>query len=111
LLTNVTSIGHVRYQNEVHPGEQPAIVELATWQDVQALLAANGQARAERSASRCRPTKPPVPSSCRRSRGELARVEADLEREFGAKSLRPVTLPGADMGAGFQLPWRRREGV
>ena len=54
LLTNVTYIGQVRYQNEVHPGEQPALIELGTWQDVQALLAANGrgQALAVRTPSR-----------------------------------------------------------
>jgi site-specific DNA recombinase len=65
LLTNVTYIGQVRYHQEVHPGEQPAIVDPGTWQDVQALLAHNGRARriAERSPSlallqgllRCRP--------------------------------------------------------
>jgi site-specific DNA recombinase len=54
LLTNVTYIGQVRYKNEVYPGEQPAIVELATWQDVQALLTANGRARAEMQRTRSR---------------------------------------------------------
>jgi site-specific DNA recombinase len=54
LLTNVTYIGQVRYKHEVHPGEQPAIIELGTWQDVQALLAANGQARAETLRTRSR---------------------------------------------------------
>jgi site-specific DNA recombinase len=54
LLTNVTYIGQVRYQNEVHPGEQPALIELGTWQDVQALLAANGRARAEMQRTRSR---------------------------------------------------------
>src|SRR5215472_17228653 len=38
LLTNVTYIGQVRYKDEVHLGEQPALIELGTWQDVQALL-------------------------------------------------------------------------
>jgi site-specific DNA recombinase len=54
LLTNVTYIGQVRYQKEVHPGEQPALVDPGTWQQVQALLAHNGQARAvaERNRSR-----------------------------------------------------------
>src|SRR5215470_11514699 len=42
LLTNVTYIGQVRYRNEIHPGEQPAIVDQKTWQEVQALLAENG---------------------------------------------------------------------
>ena len=54
LLTNVTYIGQVRYQNEVHPGEQPAIVDPETWQEVQALLAHNGQARAVVLRSRSR---------------------------------------------------------
>jgi site-specific DNA recombinase len=45
LLTNVTYVGHVRYRNEIHPGEQPAIIESKTWQDVQALLAQNGPGR------------------------------------------------------------------
>jgi site-specific DNA recombinase len=45
LLTNVTYIGQVRYRNEIHPGEQPAIVDQKTWQEVQALLAQNGPGR------------------------------------------------------------------
>jgi site-specific DNA recombinase len=32
LLTNVTYNGQVRYQNEVHPGEQPALVDPGVWQ-------------------------------------------------------------------------------
>jgi site-specific DNA recombinase len=54
LLTNVTYLGQVRYKNEVHPGEQPGIVELGTWQEVQAMLAHNGQARAETLRTRSR---------------------------------------------------------
>src|SRR5262249_22230316 len=46
LLTNVTYIGQVRYRNEIHPGEQPALVDPTTWQQVQALLAHNGPGRA-----------------------------------------------------------------
>src|SRR5262249_41751343 len=42
LLTNVTYVGQVRYRNEIHPGEQPAIIEPTTWLEVQALLAQNG---------------------------------------------------------------------
>ena len=45
LLTNVTYIGQVRYRHEIHPGEQPAIIDPQTWQEVQALLAQNGPAR------------------------------------------------------------------
>src|SRR5262249_2924287 len=45
LLTNVTYIGQVRYRDEIHPGEQPAIIDRKTWQEVQALLAQNGPGR------------------------------------------------------------------
>jgi site-specific DNA recombinase len=45
LLTNVTYIGQVRYRNEIHPGEQPAIIESKRWQEVQALLVHNGPRR------------------------------------------------------------------
>ena len=65
LLTNVTYIGQVSYKDEIHPGEQPAIVDSAVWQEVQALLTHNGRARVvavrSRSAAllqgllRCRP--------------------------------------------------------
>jgi site-specific DNA recombinase len=47
LLTNVTYIGRVRYRHEIHPGEQPAIIDHKTWQEVQALLALNGPGRTE----------------------------------------------------------------
>ena len=43
LLTNVTYIGKVCYKKEVHDGEQPAIIDPATWQKVQALLQRNGR--------------------------------------------------------------------
>src|SRR5262249_35692836 len=53
-VTNVTYVGQVRYRKEVHPGEQPAIVDQHVWQQAQALMARNGKARAagERSPSR-----------------------------------------------------------
>src|SRR6516225_6350848 len=54
LLTNVSYIGQVRYKNEVHPGEQPAIVDPGTWQQVQALLAHNGRAQAVALRTRSR---------------------------------------------------------
>jgi site-specific DNA recombinase len=38
LLRNVTYIGRVRYKDEVHPGEHEGIVDLETWDRVQALL-------------------------------------------------------------------------
>jgi site-specific DNA recombinase len=43
LLTNVSYIGKVRYRDELHAGEQPAIVEPDVWQRVQSLLARNGR--------------------------------------------------------------------
>ena len=52
LLTNVTYNGQVRYHQEVHPGEQPAIVDARIWQEAQALLAQNGLARAVTLRSR-----------------------------------------------------------
>jgi site-specific DNA recombinase len=47
LLTNVTYAGRVQHKKEVHPGEQPALIESARWERVQALLRAHGQARRE----------------------------------------------------------------
>ena len=41
----------MRYRNEIHPGEQPAIIESKTWQQVQALLSQNGPGRTARTAS------------------------------------------------------------
>src|SRR5262249_31079563 len=38
LLSQVLYAGQVRYRHEVHHGEQPALVDPATWQQVQALL-------------------------------------------------------------------------
>jgi site-specific DNA recombinase len=43
LLTNVSYIGKVRYKDEIHEGEQPAIVEPEVWQRVQALLGRNSR--------------------------------------------------------------------
>jgi site-specific DNA recombinase len=44
LLTNVAYSGLVKYKDEVHPGEHPAIVDPGVWQRVQALLACNCRA-------------------------------------------------------------------
>jgi site-specific DNA recombinase len=52
LLTNITYLGQVRYQGETYPGEQPALVDHETWEQVQALLAAHGRARAVAQRSR-----------------------------------------------------------
>ena len=45
LLTNVTYCGHIRYRQEIHPGEHAAIVDLSVWQQVQALLRVKQRAR------------------------------------------------------------------
>jgi site-specific DNA recombinase len=54
LLTNVTYVGQVRYRTEVHPGEQPGIVDPQVWQQVQVLLAQHGPSRAAAERSRSR---------------------------------------------------------
>lgn len=41
LLTNVIYIGKVRYKDEVHPGEHPAIITDAVWKRTQTLLERN----------------------------------------------------------------------
>ena len=43
LLRNVTYVGQVRYQDEIHPGEHSALVSAEMWQRVQALLRRNGR--------------------------------------------------------------------
>jgi site-specific DNA recombinase len=43
LLRNVVYVGQVRYQDEVHPGEHPALVTAEVFQRVQALLGRNGR--------------------------------------------------------------------
>jgi len=43
LLTNVVYLGKVRYRDEIHPGEHPAIVDEQIWQRVQAVLGRNGR--------------------------------------------------------------------
>jgi len=48
LLRNVTYLGHLRYRQEVHPGEHDAIVDAATWQQVQTLLEAQRQEQGAR---------------------------------------------------------------
>jgi site-specific DNA recombinase len=40
LLSNVTYLGHIRYRQEVHPGEHRALVDSDTWHQVQTLLQA-----------------------------------------------------------------------
>ncbi len=42
LLTNVTYVGRVRYRAEIHPGEQPPLVDAGAFQRVGQVLAHNG---------------------------------------------------------------------
>jgi site-specific DNA recombinase len=44
LLTNVVYAGQVRYKDEVHDGEQPALIDADTFGHVQALLCSHGPA-------------------------------------------------------------------
>jgi site-specific DNA recombinase len=53
LLTSVLYIGKIRYQNELHEGEHPGILEPAVWQQVQELLEQHGPGRAKGPRSRC----------------------------------------------------------
>jgi site-specific DNA recombinase len=41
LLSNVTYTGQIRYRNEVHPGEHPALIDATAFAQVQALLRHN----------------------------------------------------------------------
>jgi site-specific DNA recombinase len=43
LLTNVLYIGKVKYKQEIHDGEQPAIIDVETFRRVQSLLLRNGR--------------------------------------------------------------------
>ncbi len=43
LLTNVTYVGQVQYQGEIHDGQQAAIVDPDVWQRTQALLKRQGR--------------------------------------------------------------------
>jgi site-specific DNA recombinase len=43
LLTNPIYVGKVRYKDEIHDGEQPALIDTGTFQRVQALLLRNGR--------------------------------------------------------------------
>src|SRR6516162_5752326 len=52
LLTNVVYAGKVRYKDEVHDGEQPALLDADTFQHVQALLKSHGPEVGPPSAQR-----------------------------------------------------------
>jgi site-specific DNA recombinase len=43
VLTNIAYIGKVRYKDEVHFGEHPALIDEGVWQRVQVLLRRNGR--------------------------------------------------------------------
>jgi site-specific DNA recombinase len=43
LLSNVSYLGQIRYRNEVHPGEHPALIDATTFAQVQGLLQRNRQ--------------------------------------------------------------------
>ena len=51
LLTRVAYVGRVQYKHESHPGEHQAIVDLAVWDEVQALLRSHGRRCEQRSSS------------------------------------------------------------
>jgi site-specific DNA recombinase len=53
LLTNVTYTGQVRYKDEVHSGEHPAIVDGGVFQRVQALLHSHGRAGGATAPGTC----------------------------------------------------------
>jgi hypothetical protein len=48
LLTNPLYTGRVRYRGEIYSGEQPALIEPETWQNVQDLLAHNRRVAREK---------------------------------------------------------------
>jgi site-specific DNA recombinase len=49
LLTNVLYVGKVRYKDEIHDGEQPALIDVDTFGRVQALLRSHGPELGPRS--------------------------------------------------------------
>src|SRR5271166_6433163 len=53
LLSNVAYLGQVRYKDEIHPGEQPALIDPDTFQRVQALLRGQAPALGTPLAGRC----------------------------------------------------------
>ena len=53
LLTNVLYAGQVRYKDEIHSGEQPALIDADTFGRVQALLRSHGPEVGPPSLQRC----------------------------------------------------------
>jgi site-specific DNA recombinase len=51
LLTRVAYVGKIKYKSEVHPGEHRGIVDLAVWEQVQALLGRYGRRGSQRFGS------------------------------------------------------------
>jgi site-specific DNA recombinase len=52
LLTNMAYIGKVKYDGQVYSGEQPAIIDEATWAKTQALLQRNRRERGARQRNK-----------------------------------------------------------
>jgi len=52
LLTNMTYIGKVKYEGQVYPGEQPAIIDEGMWAKTQALLQRNRRERGARQRNK-----------------------------------------------------------
>ena len=69
LLTNVLYAGQVRYKDEVHDGEQPAIVDPGVFRRVQELL----RATAAPAAPRCGTSSGPCSRACCAARPAAAR--------------------------------------
>ena len=51
LLTRVTHVGRIKYKSETHPGEHAAIVDVAVWEQAQALLRQHGRRDPQRRNS------------------------------------------------------------
>lgn len=50
LLTNIAYTGRVTYRGETYPGEHEAIIDVATWEEVQAVMKRNGKSGPRRSS-------------------------------------------------------------
>ena len=51
LLTNIAYTGRVTYCGETYPGEHEAIIDVATWEEVQAVMKRNGKSGPRRSST------------------------------------------------------------
>jgi site-specific DNA recombinase len=99
LLSNVTYLGQMRYRNEVHPGEHPALIDATTFAQIQALLRRNRQGTGLRLGPAaflqgilyCRLCGAAM-SARRRQGRRAANTLLRLRRQPAA---RPAELPGA----------------